>query len=58
MLCCCCRNPNGAGLDEWPQYNASTKQHLVLDTPICQSSNLRAQHVRFWAEAAPTLLKK
>ncbi|MCA8899089.1 MAG: carboxylesterase family protein [Hyphomonas sp.] len=36
-------NPNGSGLPEWPRYNASTDEWLVLDHEIFTVAGIRAR---------------
>ena len=41
-------NPNGAGLPEWPQYTAETREVLILDTdPRVESIPMRADRERW-----------
>jgi len=50
-------NPNGPGLLEWPEYNRTEGKYIVLDDPVSQASNLKAERVKFWKEAVAKYLK-
>lgn len=43
-------DPNGAGLPEWPRYDAASRSSLVLDAECRVESDLDAEHQRLWGD--------
>lgn len=41
-------NPNAGSVEQWPRFDRTSAQHLVLDTSIGPASRLRDQHCNFW----------
>ncbi|XP_033631537.1 uncharacterized protein LOC117293354 [Asterias rubens] len=48
-------NPNGAGLPEWPKFNAENETYLILEPNITTGQHLKADKVAFWRDYVPTI---
>lgn len=47
-------NPNGAGLIDWPSYDASTRNVLHLSYPIATYDAFTGHQCAFWYDAPPS----
>ncbi|XP_033759641.1 uncharacterized protein LOC117341889 [Pecten maximus] len=50
-------NPNiGLPVTYWPEFNATTRQFINLDTNITTGSELLGDRMRFWSERIPRII--